>query len=127
MQGGTRIPQTPYQRGRALEYSIRQKLRDLGYFVIRSASSKSPVDLVAIREDHTLLVQCKRDLRLPPAEWNEIWEIADRTGSLAIVAGVPNRRTEYRLIVGPKTKRGKQPWEPWAPPPSYKQAITIVA
>jgi len=104
------VTQTAYQRGRAFEYLIRAKLRDLGFFVVRSAQSKGPVDLVAIRKDVTWLVQCKRDLRIGPDEWNTLWEIAVRTGSVAIVAGIVKRKVEWRRLAGPKIVRGKQPW-----------------
>jgi Holliday junction resolvase len=48
-----------YARGRDREYQAQRKLEALGYTVIRSAGSKSPVDLVAFSEMELLLVQVK--------------------------------------------------------------------
>jgi hypothetical protein len=42
------MAQTPYRRGWRFEAKVRRKLRECGYFVIRSAGSKTPFDLVAI-------------------------------------------------------------------------------
>jgi len=49
---------TPYQRGRALEYAFAAKLREAGWFVIRSAGSKGPFDLVAFNGSRIRLIQC---------------------------------------------------------------------
>jgi hypothetical protein len=38
-----------YNRGRKTEYLVKQELEKEGYFVIRSAGSKTLVDLVAIK------------------------------------------------------------------------------
>lgn len=53
--------------GRNFEYSCQNKLRDLGYYVVRSYGSKGVFDLVAIPPlipvenfpPGTLLIQCK--------------------------------------------------------------------
>jgi Holliday junction resolvase len=115
---------TMYQRGAALERAIADKLRALDYFVIRSSASKTPVDLVAIRQNEVLLIQCRRSLRLDPGEWNELWDVATATGGTPLVAGIQNRKTVYRLMTGPKTARGPQPWKPWTPP-SYLRPVFV--
>jgi len=38
-----------YKRGRDFEYRVKRRLEGCGFFVIRSAGSHSPVDLVAVR------------------------------------------------------------------------------
>lgn len=35
------------------------KLQAKGYLVVRSAGSRSPIDLVAVHRTHILLIQCK--------------------------------------------------------------------
>ena len=51
---------TKYQTGTRLEYIARDKLRNAGFIVVRSAGSKGPLDLVAWREDDLRFIQCKR-------------------------------------------------------------------
>jgi Holliday junction resolvase len=52
---------TCYTRGRAVEYLARDLLRSKGFQVIRSAGSKSPVDLIAWRGGESpVLIQVKR-------------------------------------------------------------------
>ena len=51
---------TNYSNGRRLEYLARDDLRRQGYTVIRSAGSKGPIDLCAIRGDGVLLIQVKK-------------------------------------------------------------------
>ncbi|GIV53117.1 MAG: hypothetical protein KatS3mg038_3638 [Candidatus Kapaibacterium sp.] len=49
-----------YTRGRALEYDAKRYFEERGYLVVRSAGSKSPVDLVCLHPSYRLLlVQCK--------------------------------------------------------------------
>lgn len=48
-----------YHIGRRLEYIVRLALQNEGYIVVRSAASKSPIDLVAINRHEILLIQCK--------------------------------------------------------------------
>jgi Holliday junction resolvase len=51
---------TPYERGRNAEYAVKRMLQEMGYrWVIRSAASHSPVDLLASNGVETLAVQCK--------------------------------------------------------------------
>ena len=51
---------THYEKGRATEYWARDKLRQSGYLVVRSAGSKTPIDLVAIGALEVRLIQVKR-------------------------------------------------------------------
>ncbi len=50
-----------YQKGRAKEYRIKQKLKKEGYYTIRSAGSHSYFDLIAINKEkkEILLIQVK--------------------------------------------------------------------
>lgn len=50
---------TPYQQGRAKEYRIKTALERGGWTVYRTAGSHSQWDLLAVRPEGWLLVQCK--------------------------------------------------------------------
>jgi predicted transcriptional regulator len=54
------VSPTRYETGRRFEQRCRDALRKAGFFVIRSAGSKTPIDLVAIAAGETYLVQCKK-------------------------------------------------------------------
>ena len=56
---------TNYERGRALEYRVRDKLIADGYTVFRMAGSKSPVDLIAYKGRDALFVQVDGSQRGP--------------------------------------------------------------
>ena len=58
---------TNYQRGYAFENKIVRFFRDLGFFVIRSAGSKGPVDVIAWNETDIYLIQAKAN-SISPSE-----------------------------------------------------------
>ena len=45
------MPNQNYQRGRALEYNVLNKLKSLGYDGLRSAGSHSPIDIIVWKLD----------------------------------------------------------------------------
>ena len=54
------MPNAKYISGRTFEYKVKSFLEGQGYFVVRSAGSHSPVDLVAVDSlGQVLFVQCK--------------------------------------------------------------------
>lgn len=62
---------TNYTRGAAYEYAVKRELERQGCFVVRSAGSHGPADLVALTPDgKVLLIQCKlqRPTRAEEAE-----------------------------------------------------------
>lgn len=67
---------THYAAGTAFEHVVRNDLHANGYWVMRSAGSKTKVDLIAIKPGQILLVQCKRDGRISPAERVELLRVA---------------------------------------------------
>ncbi len=95
-----------YQRGTAFENRVRKRLEASGYFVIRSAGSKTPVDLCAIKRGQVLFVQCKHGGNLPAAEWNALYDAATDSGALAVLAEqlIP-RGQRYWLLTGMKRAR----------------------
>jgi Holliday junction resolvase len=109
--------QSAYRVGRAVEYRVRDHLRKLGYFVMRSPASKSPLDLIAVRKGAVLFIQSKRSLALPPGEWNEIYELATSVGALPILTGSPTGRgLTYFLMLGPKDgSKRRQPMTAFDP------------
>jgi Holliday junction resolvase len=87
---------TNYRRGRALEYRIRDDLRERGYLVVRSAGSKGAVDLMAVGNGDILLVQSKRDGWAKPSERAALVVLAEQYGALAIIATPGNPGIAYR-------------------------------
>ena len=73
---------TNYRIGYVFECKVRNLYRAAGWFVQRSAGSKTVVDLTAIppKGGGLHLIQCKRDGKLPEAEWNELVRLAWRIG-----------------------------------------------
>ena len=103
---------TNYDRGRRFEWAVRDHLTAEGYDVIRSAGSKSKVDLVALKPGQTLLVQCKRNGKCPPGERVALLRLASySTTSVPIVAELKDRpaRISLRRLTGPRHAE----WEPF--------------
>lgn len=99
-----------YRAGADFEREVRKALIQDGYEVIRSAGSKTKVDLLAWKSlGPILLVQCKRDGRISPAERTELFRLANlRAGdSIAIVASRP--RITYHQLTGTGPK-DRTPW-----------------
>ena len=108
---------TNYKRGADFERRAKEFLERIGYAVVRSAGSHSPADLVAMRHGELVCVQCKRDGKLPPKEWNEFWEFCERAGALPVLAqpGPQCRGVRYNVLTSRKDGRGRQPLAPWVP------------
>lgn len=104
-----------YRLGRAVEYRFRDRLRDEGYFVLRSPASKSPVDLVAIKPGQVLFIQCKRSGALAPKAWNELYDLAISAGAVPIMAENPYPKCwRYWQLVGRKDgSKRRQPMLPF--------------
>ena len=109
--------QTKYRIGRAFEYKCRDHLKSLGFFVMRSPRSSSPVDLVAIRPGEVLFVQCKRNGVLGVADWNALIELAESSGATPILAADQPRSTPryVRMTSRKDGSRRRQPLEPFEP------------
>ncbi|WP_134643008.1 hypothetical protein [Ammonifex thiophilus] len=85
-----------YRRGYLAELRAKEELERQGYLVLRTAGSKGPFDLVAVRKDGVRLIQVKRckdgngirpgDLRalgevpVPPGVTKEFWVWRDGEG-----------------------------------------------
>lgn len=92
-----------YRTGRDFEWKVRDDLSDNGYDVIRSAGSKTKVDLAAFKPGQAVFVQCKRDGKISPAERVELLRLAGHINALPVVAWktVGNTTIRYWLLTGP--------------------------
>jgi len=50
---------TNYERGRAFEYRIKSLLEEDGWYCWRTPASKSPVDIIAVKNGKFIVVQAK--------------------------------------------------------------------
>lgn len=104
---------TNYQRGASFERRVKALLEGEGFAVVRSAGSHSPADLVAMRNGELVIVQCKRDGKLGPSEWNEFVAFCAKAGGVPILASVDGRNVLLERITGMKAGGRRQPKERW--------------
>lgn len=104
---------TNYEAGRRFEWMVRDHLGENGYDLIRSAGSKSKVDLIALKPGEILFVQCKRrDGYVLPSERAELLRLARLALAVPLVAYRPARKPiHYRRLLGGHPKE----WESWTP------------
>ena len=69
------MPNSRYQAGRRGEWAVRDFYRKAGFKVVRSAGSKSDIDLVALDEDSgiTHVIQVKTTKNGDLAEARRLW------------------------------------------------------
>lgn len=96
---------TQYNDGRRFEYRVRDALREDGYEVLRSAGSKTKIDLVAIKRGQQIFIQCKLNGLCAPAERSRLRDLAGMVGALPVVAyshkeGRAAATVRYRLLTG---------------------------
>ncbi len=53
------MPNRKYEKGRRFEYKVKRLFEEMGYVVIRSASSHSFADLIALKKKDIIFIQCK--------------------------------------------------------------------
>jgi len=88
-----------YRRGYRLELRAQDELQAQGWIVIRSAGSKGPADLVALREgSRSQLIQVKSDGYLPPKERQELLDEAEKAGADACVVGRLKRSLMWKRL-----------------------------
>jgi len=83
---------TPYQRGARFEYVVKKALQDQGYFVIRSAGSRSEVDLCGVKINtdsvtKVIFVQCKKSFMISKDEFYSLKSVSLFHGAIPIVTG----------------------------------------
>lgn len=102
---------TRYSGGADFEREVRAALVADGYqLVIRSAGSKTKVDLVAFKPDQVLFVQCKRNGVCPPAERVELLRVAGLLPGVGVPVVASRPGVTYRRLVGP----GPKQWAAWS-------------
>jgi hypothetical protein len=102
---------TRYAGGADFEREVRAALVADGYqLVIRSAGSKTKVDVVAFKLNQVLFVQAKRNGVCPPAERVELLRVAGLLPGIAVPVVASRPGVTYRRLVGP----GPKQWEPWS-------------
>lgn len=108
---------TNYQNGAEFERKVARDLERYGYVTVRSAGSHKPADVVAMVDGMAFCIQCKRDGRLGPTEWNKLCEWCAVAGATPILASKGPRGTGiiYRRLTSRKDGRGRQPLAPWVP------------
>lgn len=109
---GLAMSLTNYQLGRAFEYRVRDLLKEHGWYVTRSAQSKGPADLVAVQSGVIMFVQCKRDGKMGPKEWNEFWDVCQRAGAIPILARTKAKRRGTELMELTQRKRNRVRTQP---------------
>ena len=108
---------TNYKRGADFERRVLADMSARGYVSVRSAGSHTVADVYCFRYGEIVLIQCKRDGRLGPEEWNALYDHCQRAGAIPVLAktGPGNRGITYWKLIGRKGGRGRQPLVPWAP------------
>jgi len=104
------------RRGADFERRVRRHLERDGWFVIRSAGSRGPLDLVALRRDghagcEVRLIQCKvRQTHFTLNEWSLLEQAALDTGATAWLACRERAASRFAIILKPAA-----PWARYAP------------
>ena len=86
-----------YVKGRMFEYKVRDALKEKGYVVFRCASSR-PVDLIALRPNEVLLVECKTEKRIDVTQLDRQIELAKQAGAKLIYAFKEKKGIEFRQM-----------------------------
>lgn len=103
---------TQYRRGADFERTVKRLLETNGYDCIRSAGSRSPVDVVAFKPGQVVMVQAKLDGRCAPAERAELVRVAGLVGAVPVLAyRITRQGTRFRRLLG----TGAAEWAEWAP------------
>lgn len=110
------MPNRNYVNGRSFEYRVRDLFEAKGYFVMRSAGSRTPVDLVALKDGEILLIQCKRHGVIGSEDINILRAVSLQCSGKALLAEIPKGKTrgvEINEVTGKMAKSGKRPVRPW--------------
>lgn len=105
-----------YRGGADLERAAKKALEDNGYYVIRSAGSKGAVDLAALKIGETLLVQCKTDGYVTPADRVRLRNLASSLRVTCLVARWHKEGRAARTVAFAElTSMGPAGHRPWTP------------
>jgi Holliday junction resolvase len=112
----TVILMTGYGAGANLERETRKQLVDNGYFAVRAAGSHGIADIVALKPGEVLLVQCKTDGRMVPAERAEIISRAAWLDAVPLLAYWAKEGRKAREVAFARVQCVHPPlYLPWTP------------
>lgn len=110
--------------GYAFECKTRDTLRNEGFTIVRAAASQGKLDLVGIRPEELLFIQCKWTSKLPvtslsvcpPSEREEVLRLARMVNAVPLLAypfkdGSRAEEVRFWKITGPKSY-DFQRWSP---------------
>ena len=85
---------TNYARGRRFEYKVRDYIKTRWPLVIRSAGSKSLIDIVAVRPktQQTMLVSCKKSGYWPKKELSALRALEPDYIKVSVVLAYLNKQ-----------------------------------
>jgi Holliday junction resolvase len=75
-----------YKKGLNFELEVKRLLEDNNYFVVHSAGSRGPVDLVAFWNSLVYFIQCKCNHRIPLHTTDNLIEVARRHNAVPAYA-----------------------------------------
>lgn len=105
---------TNYANGAALERAVKKLFEANGYYVMKSGGSKGSADLVALKRGETVLVQCKVDGYLRPAERKALCDLALWLGARPVIGQWRKQATSARYAdLKQLTLDGGAEW--WSP------------
>lgn len=120
---------TNYQRGAYLERRGQKLLQDWGYFVVRAAGSKGPVDLVALHPlQRPLLIQAKTGGSITHEEWNDLLALARDVVATPLVLkwDASHRSVQWVNIMGfHVAKTHTWPAIEWRPGVAAKKGLAL--
>lgn len=88
-----------YTKGRQFENRVKRDKESHGYFVVRSAASLGPVDLVALKNGEIELIQVKvSKYSMGPDERKELKSLADAMCAKAILAYRGPASSRYKIL-----------------------------
>lgn len=92
-----------YDMGMSFERAVRKDLEAKNYFVMRSAGSRGPVDVMGMKDGQVLLIQCKVAGKLKLREYIRLLKVAKMTlGTIALATrDKKNRKILYKRLIRP--------------------------
>lgn len=75
---------TNYERGRRFEYKIKKMLEKVGFTVFRTAGSHGDVDLIAINNTETFLLQLKYGKPITKADRKKFFMFQNKFTNISI-------------------------------------------
>ncbi len=112
---------TAARRGADFERRVRRHLEREGWFVVRAAGSRGPLDLVALRSDRrggceARLIQCKvRQTHFTLNDWSLLEQAALDAGATAWLACRDRAASRFAIILKPATPKALSGPDPKRP------------